>query len=479
MNAPQKTCAPIKAPQLVMRDPRDLAAYERNSRTHSEAQIRQVRASIDEFGFTNPILLKGDEKTIGAGHARQLAALLDPVVESVPTIALDGLSEKQWRAYVIADNRLALNAGWDDELLRSEMRQLDDEGFDMALLGFEQTELDDMLLVDPWSNDEAVPSQVSEKDQETAWRSWAAESAAQIRALAAIGPARQGITPGYALGKFLRALHDGDAYPRHCQPAFHPDLFSIPGDKISILDGLDKCANGRLSYKRLEFACAGEMKIERVLVSPLPFGGGARVALDFPAGLARDLINEFAPEGSVCDPCHGWGGRLVGFLLSSAKSYAGTDPAPSTHAGVRAISDLFSPYVEGKKIVLANDPAEEWKPGRPRAGFDLVLTSPPYFDVEKYAGGKQSRETHADYSSWRDGFYSTLIERAHGWLKRDGVFVLQVGSKTYPLLEDGKAIAKRAGFDVEEIRHSGMVNHNSDNDEDEGEVVLILRKAAK
>jgi ParB-like chromosome segregation protein Spo0J len=122
-----------------------LRAYERNARTHSEAQVRQIRASIDEFGFNNPILLKDDGVTIGAGHGRWAAAQLDPPLAEVPTITLPGLTERQWRAYVIADNKLALNAGWDEDLLRTEVAELLECDIGAELMGFDERELEQLM----------------------------------------------------------------------------------------------------------------------------------------------------------------------------------------------------------------------------------------------------------------------------------------------------------------------------------------------
>jgi ParB family transcriptional regulator, chromosome partitioning protein len=117
----------------------DLTPYENNSRTHSKEQVDQIVESIKEFGFTNPILV--DEKGgIIAGHGR-LEAAQRLSLEEVPTITLKGLSEAQKRAYVIADNKLALNAGWDYERLRSEIEALEGLDFDTRLLGFTHEEL--------------------------------------------------------------------------------------------------------------------------------------------------------------------------------------------------------------------------------------------------------------------------------------------------------------------------------------------------
>jgi ParB-like chromosome segregation protein Spo0J len=116
-----------------------LIPYARNSRTHDDAQVAQIAASIKEFGFTNPVLIDADGGVI-AGHGRILAARKLKLAE-VPCIRLSHLTETQKRAYVIADNKLALNAGWDSEILESELQALHADSFTMGLLGFDVQEL--------------------------------------------------------------------------------------------------------------------------------------------------------------------------------------------------------------------------------------------------------------------------------------------------------------------------------------------------
>ncbi len=117
----------------------DLIPYARNPRTHSEAQVAQIAASIKEFGFLNPIIIDG-ESGIVAGHGRVMAAQKLGLTE-VPCVEASHLTEAQRRAYVIADNKLALNAGWDDELLAIEFADLDAAGFDLELTGFSLDEI--------------------------------------------------------------------------------------------------------------------------------------------------------------------------------------------------------------------------------------------------------------------------------------------------------------------------------------------------
>jgi len=129
---------------MVSRPVSDLIPFARNSRTHSDAQIAQIAASIREFGWTNPLLID-EAGGIIAGHGRLLAALKLGLVD-VPCIILDGLTDAQKRALVIADNKLAMNAGWDPELLSSEIAGLGEDGFDLSLLGFNEDELAALLV---------------------------------------------------------------------------------------------------------------------------------------------------------------------------------------------------------------------------------------------------------------------------------------------------------------------------------------------
>lgn len=123
-----------------------LVPYARNSRTHSEEQIVQIAASIREFGFTNPVLID-EQGGIVAGHGRVMAAVRLGM-PAVPCLRLRGLTEAQRRAYVIADNQIAMNAGWDEAMLRLELAELQEADFDLDLLGFDAGRLDELLADD-------------------------------------------------------------------------------------------------------------------------------------------------------------------------------------------------------------------------------------------------------------------------------------------------------------------------------------------
>jgi DNA modification methylase len=144
--------------KIVYKPTTDLIPYANNSRTHSDDQVLQIASSIKEFGFTNPVLVD-DEGGIVAGHGRVMAAKKLNLKE-VPTITLSGLSEAQKKAYIIADNKLALNAGWDDEMLRIEFDALKEVDFDLEMTGFSLDEINGLMpdeINEGLTDEDAVP----------------------------------------------------------------------------------------------------------------------------------------------------------------------------------------------------------------------------------------------------------------------------------------------------------------------------------
>ena len=149
-----------------------LIPYARNARTHSEAQVAEIAGSIRTFGFTNPILV-GEDGDLVAGHGR-LAAARKLGLTEVPVVVLAGLSELQRRQLVLADNRIALNAGWDLEMLKLELKDLSDLGVDLATLGFADDELSKALApagVQGLTDEDAVP-EVNEQSVTRAGDLW-------------------------------------------------------------------------------------------------------------------------------------------------------------------------------------------------------------------------------------------------------------------------------------------------------------------
>jgi DNA modification methylase len=153
---------PKMADHIEMKSVEELIPYSKNARTHSESQVAQIANSIIEFGFTNPVLIDGN-KGIIAGHGRLMAALKLNLLE-VPVITLDHLSEAQKRAYIIADNKLAENAGWDEDILASELHDLKEENFDLDLIGFEDQELE-KLFANLYEDDEQTEEEIPDIEE--------------------------------------------------------------------------------------------------------------------------------------------------------------------------------------------------------------------------------------------------------------------------------------------------------------------------
>jgi ParB-like chromosome segregation protein Spo0J len=139
----------------------DLIPYARNARTHSDAQVAQIAGSIQEFGFCNPVLIDKANGII-AGHGRVMAANLLKL-ETVPCIRLDHLSDAQKRAYILADNRIALSSGWDEAMLANELQDLHADEIDLGLTGFDADELGKLLGYDA---QEIAPPELAEGDRE-------------------------------------------------------------------------------------------------------------------------------------------------------------------------------------------------------------------------------------------------------------------------------------------------------------------------
>lgn len=132
-----------KETKFELRNVDDLIPYARNARTHSTEQVQKLAGSIKEFGFINPVIISDDGGVL-AGHGRIMAAQ-KLGIKQVPCVVESHLNEAQKKAYILADNRLALDAGWDDEMLKIELSELKDMDFDLDLIGFDGVEIDEIL----------------------------------------------------------------------------------------------------------------------------------------------------------------------------------------------------------------------------------------------------------------------------------------------------------------------------------------------
>jgi DNA modification methylase len=268
--------------EVIERDVASLKPYARNARTHSKRQIKQIAESIERFGFVNPVLV-GDDGTIIAGHGRVDAARLLRL-RTVPTLALSHLTEAEKRAYVIADNKVALNAGWDREILAIELQGLIDLDFEVELTGFSLAEID-LVLDEAGEADPNVP-----------------DSAEDIFAVVA-GPAISRRGDVWIMGR--HKLICGDArdtsdYARLLGSERVDMVFTDPPYNVSI-DG-NVCGLGTVRHREFAFA-SGEM-------SQMQFTRFLEDSLGPMASVMRD--------GAIAFVCMDW--RHMEELLTAGKS---------------------------------------------------------------------------------------------------------------------------------------------------------------
>ena len=476
MRANKESYMTIKLDALELNDGQ-LQGVPKNPRFIKDEKFEDLKQSIresPEFLRANTLKvyqLKNKNYIVIGGNMR-LRACRELQMKEVPCYVFpQSTTLKKLREYAIKDNLAYGQIDWDDIANEWDAEELKEWSFDMPD-GWENEELPEPLQ----GTDEEKQADEEEKRPEVeellnrATKGVASDILAQFDALSGFSF----ITPNTALFDFIRFAYYGKDYPRYNSLAFHPQQFKTVGDQFSTYEGLQRICKDEAKAERLRFVCADKFK---ALISGSLAFSGAKMPLDFPADLAKSLIDEFCPMGGrVLDPCAGWGGRLIGFLASNAGEYNGTDASPYQIEGDKAIWSTFQGFTEHEKAVTLNCSPFEKQPLQD-GYFDFALTSPPYFDTEKYLGGEQSRETNGSYESWRDNFYRVLIQKVFDALKHNAYFCLQVGSQRYPLLEDGKKIATEVGFSFVDVRSADMKNNFNKTEEQNGEVVIVLHKA--
>lgn len=271
----------LHARAVVERQVASLTPYARNARTHSKKQIRQIASSIERFGFVNPVLIR-ESGEIVAGHGRVEAAK-HLGLKTVPTLALSHLSEAELKAYIIADNKLALNAGWDREILATELQGLIDLQFDVELTGFSLAEIDLVL-------DEA-------RDASPDGRDAPEDEVPPIEASAVTAPGEI-----WRLGRhrlICGDARDAAVFDRLMDGARADLVFTDPPYNVKI-DG-NVCGLGSVRHREFAFA-SGEMTVEQ-------FTSFLRETLGNIAAVMRD--------GAIAFVCMDW--RHMGELLEAGQ----------------------------------------------------------------------------------------------------------------------------------------------------------------
>jgi hypothetical protein len=434
----------------------------------TDPEYQHIKNSLDDFGYLDPIVWNKRTGNIVSGHQRY-KILKEQGTTELLCVVVDFDEDKEKACNLAMNKAVGL---WDDKKLEELLSEMQDTEWDMSDFGF-----DDMPEIDTGDNET-----ITEKSDEAeyfinnAWKNYCAEFAEQFDKLNGFS----GMTKSYAVIKFIEAKYYNKSYPRQCSVIFQPHQFKTAGgtaheDSGSAYNGLLSVAKGETNPERIRFVSGDNLC--KIYSGSLPFAG-YRMPLDFPVDLVRVLLRKYAPDKpNVLDPCHGWGGRLIGCMLEGVNSYTGVDPSTFANTGLRDIENTFREYSDIGEVNIISSPFEtaEIKEN----AFDFALTSPPYFDTEKYIGGEQSRIKFDNYDAWRDGFYSKLIHKVYKALKNKTYFCLQVGSQKYPLLDDGKRIAQDCGFSYEGTFTTMMKNNFCDTSDEDGEVVIVLYKGDK
>lgn len=463
----------------------------RNPRKWTKEDVTALAASIvetPELFEARPLLVvpRGDRFIVIGGNmrlaaARELAMAMPPCyeiqdqsTENLKQMALkDNASFGEWDAVALADEWPDCPlADWGIVLPPAPVEEQGEEETDADSDAFESEDGEAAAERNPLEPIPEVEALLKEAMRENVRGFYE-----QVKCAQEHGWLLSGYTIGLARARFLRAKYYGARYPGATSLIFCPHRFFTSANDYSIPQVMERVIAGEnCGVAGFRTSCDDDNLVKLATMS-YPIGAG-RLPMDFPALLARDLYREFGGEGArVLDPCHGWGGRLVGALLADVRHYCGIDPDPDTHRGVQLMADTFLDYCKDSSVELIEAPFEDVT--LDEGVYDMALTSPPYFDVEQYRGGEQAHEKFPKYELWVEGFYRPLIAKTYGALRPGGHFCLQVGSQSYPLRNDALRIAPEVGFTlIDERPLNGGTNSSLHNQagKETNEMILIFRK---
>lgn len=404
----------------------ELEPYLNNAKIHTAEQIEQIKKSIEEFGFNDPIGVWKNE--VVEGHGR-LIALKELGYDNVPIIRLDHMTDEQRKAYMLVHNQLTMNTGFDIDLLKIELEDItdidmDDFGFDMDLLGYdddwETNEVDEKTEIKKFS-DEQIQKSVIEN-----WRTY--DSLDKYVECIIDEP-----TAMYQYNRLCQGYNDG----YNISLLFNPHRLDTETKKSkSIFYGINNDDVYKKQFARYMVNVSAKCVVPYQYYKYIGIGsGGYQYVNEFPPYFARDIYKRFCKDGDkILNPCAGWGGRLLGLssLMLNDIEYVEIEPSKKTYEGLCNIKkwldlgDNYKQICDGfENVNLESD------------YFDFVFTSPPYFDTERYSDDeKQSYKNKSSYEEWKEQFYYVMIDKIVRVMKKGAKCVLNVGNVKYPLEED-------------------------------------------
>lgn len=363
-----------------------------NPQEMTKKDLKQLKSNLKKrsklFNMRGLLVypLENGNYIIISGNKRY-KALVDMKCKSAPCQIIDkNTTIEELKAYVLIENKHYGKWDWDAIANQWEESLIEEVGIELPI--FDNSNNNDTFVNDKFNEDEEETTEVVEEEKDERVEAMISEAVKSAsNEIVVQFDKLQGfsfITPHTAKIDFIKFCHYNKEYFRYNSLAFHKQQFVTNGDRLSVYEGLKNVHSGKINAERLRFVIGD--KFSKIPNGTLSFIG-ARMPLDFPASLSKELINEFCIEGgAVLDPCSGWGGRLVGFLASCASTYEGVDASPLQVEGDLKIFETFKDCTkEEKSVKITCSPFEKYETGKER--FDFALTSPPYFDTEEYIGG--------------------------------------------------------------------------------------------
>ena len=444
--------------------PTVLIPNPQNFRKHPKAQQAAMAGALDELGWIQRVIVNKRTGNIIDGHLRVEMAI-ETHEATVPVCYVD-LDENEERIALATFDPISAMAIMDEDIHAALLRSIECEN--AALAGLLDVAYQEDLSARPCAfSEEQLIAQIQDD--------WPQGMTAE-QVVSGI------ITPAMAMSQFNKLAQGGDT-GYYISALFNPHRLQTNaiggGNYVDACDDPKFRATGAKFIARQVGECHPSMFVK---YSGIGWSGKGQLVYEFRPAIARDLYLNYAPQGSrVLDPCHGWGGRVIGWLASGISGdYVGFDPSTKTHDGVAClIKFLTGGAVSGsaKSFCLPFEDAD-----LESGSFDFALTSPPYYDTEKYSDeSTNSLNRYKTLEAWVEGFYRPFILKTLHALKPGSAFILNVGNRVYPLSTMAAEIACSLGAKVEQIdgytigRGAQLSGHGEETHED----FLCLRLPAK
>jgi hypothetical protein len=435
----------------------DLVQDDRNANRGTRRGAAVIKRSLQDYGAARSIVVDRDNRIIAGNKTVQGARAAK--LNKLRVIETDGselvvvrrndlqLDDPKARALAIADNRSSeLSLEWDTDVLSS----LSDE-VDLSSLWTDE-ELRELLQQPSIESEDRPTKELFSQEQVMSeiLASWPKNVTAEA-------VVAQVITRAMAMAQF-NGLASGRSSGYYISAIFNPHRLQTNGMKSSrnFVDASNDDPKFRKRGAKYLFELKGGdvHPASFVKYSTIGWSGAGQLVFEFRPSIARDLYSQFCKKGyRILDPCHGWGGRVIGFLAADlpAAHYVGFDPSTSTAAGV---NKLIAFLQKSKTTATAENFCEPFEDANLEPeSFDFALTSPPYFDTEKYSDEQtQSAVRYPTFDAWIAGFYEPMIRKTLRALKRKRCFVLNVGNNVYKLSDIAKQIAEACGAKCSELQ---------------------------